>query len=78
MAGLLFILFNQVLVHDLNPLSVTLINGSIGDTINSSQAQTQIDKGTSFMFYWNSIPFLLLIFGVLFMVMSALRSNQFE
>lgn len=76
--GLLFVLFDQVIQHDLLPASDILINSSIGRTINSSQAQAQIDKTTSFMNFWNSIPFLLIIFGILFMIMSAVRSKQYE
>jgi hypothetical protein len=53
--GLLYIIFNQVIIGELNPV----INNQASITLNSSQYDTMVANNNKFLSYWYVVPIVL-------------------
>ena len=74
--GAVYILFNQVVTIYLQPEALTLINDSIGVTINQSIADDLIAENTKAMSFFYVIPYIIFFIVVLYIIMIWIRAGK--
>jgi len=74
--GLVYILFNQVVTIYVLPESITLINESIGDTINQSVADDLFSENDKAMAFFYVIPFIIFFIVILYIIMIWVRAGR--
>ena len=73
--GLLFVIFNQVMVVEFVPQIKSMVNSTTFDISLSDQTEINgnIDKYLSF---WSMVPFLIFTVIIIYMIMSGIRHEE--
>ncbi|MFW6377431.1 MAG: hypothetical protein ACOCZ5_02175 [bacterium] len=72
--GIGYVVFNQVMVVHIEPMSDSLINSS--PYLNATEVNELESKNDKYMAFWHSMPFIIVILIVIYLITTGFRKGD--